>query len=86
MLKYLVYVIFYYNLIVNWMLFDIYDSSFWLSVFIKYFISNLFDTRNKKKRKKDRRFSCSLKGRKEMLYLTMHSIHFIYGYMASDIW
>ena len=25
------------------------------------------------------------KGRKEMFYLTMHSTHFIYGYMASDI-
>ena len=25
-------------------------------------------------------------GRKEMFYLTTHSIHFIYGYMASDIW
>ena len=24
-------------------------------------------------------------GRKEMFYLTTHSIHFIYGYMASDI-
>ena len=24
-------------------------------------------------------------GRKEMLYLMMHSTHFIYGYMASDI-
>ena len=24
--------------------------------------------------------------RKEMFYLTTHSIHFIYGYMASDIW
>ena len=23
---------------------------------------------------------------KEMFYLTTHSIHFIYGYMASDIW
>ena len=23
---------------------------------------------------------------KEMLYLTTHSTHFIYGYMASDIW
>ena len=22
----------------------------------------------------------------EMFYLTTHSIHFIYGYMASDIW
>ena len=25
-------------------------------------------------------------GRKEMFSLTMHSTHFIYGYMASDIW
>ena len=25
-------------------------------------------------------------GRKEMLYLTTHSTHFIYGYIASDIW
>ena len=28
----------------------------------------------------------SLQGRKEMFYLTTHSTHFIYGYMASDIW
>ena len=26
------------------------------------------------------------KGRKEMFYLTTRSTHFIYGYMASDIW
>ena len=26
-----------------------------------------------------------LEGRKEMFYLTMHSTHFIYGYMASDM-
>ena len=25
-------------------------------------------------------------GRKEMFYLTTHSTHFMYGYMASDIW
>ena len=25
-------------------------------------------------------------GRKEMLYLTTHSTHFILGYMASDMW
>ena len=25
-------------------------------------------------------------GRKEMFYLTTHSTHFIYGYIASDIW
>ena len=28
----------------------------------------------------------SVVGRKEMFYLTKHSTHFIYGYMASDIW
>ena len=27
-----------------------------------------------------------LRTRKEMFYLTTHSTHFIYGYMASDIW
>ena len=27
-----------------------------------------------------------LERRKEMFYLTTHSTHFIYGYMASDIW
>ena len=27
-----------------------------------------------------------MEGRKEMFYLMMHSTHFIYGYMASDIW
>ena len=26
------------------------------------------------------------KGRKEIFYLTTHSTHFIYSYMASDIW
>ena len=29
---------------------------------------------------------CYREGRKEMFYLTTHSTHFIYGYMASDIW
>ena len=24
--------------------------------------------------------------KEEMFYLTMHSTHYIYGYMASDIW
>ena len=33
-------------------------------------------------------FSLSLSGKegKEMFYLTTHPRHFIYGYMASDIW
>ena len=35
-------------------------------------------------------FSCSCvselkERRKEMFYLMMHSVHFIYGYMASDM-
>ena len=29
---------------------------------------------------------CVCKERMEMFYLTTHSTHFIYGYMASDIW
>ena len=28
----------------------------------------------------------SIQGEREMFYLTTHSTHFIYGYMASDIW
>ena len=32
------------------------------------------------------RAASELEGRKEMFYLTTHSTHFIYGYMASDIW
>ena len=31
-------------------------------------------------------FNINLEGWKEMFYLTMHSTHFIYGYMVSDIW
>ena len=30
--------------------------------------------------------SDSERGEREMFYLTTHSTHFIYGYMASDIW
>ena len=32
------------------------------------------------------KINCTFKGRKNMFYLTTHSTHFIYGYMASDIW
>ena len=31
-------------------------------------------------------FDCIKITRKEMFYLTTHSTHFIYGYMASDVW
>ena len=31
-------------------------------------------------------YVCRKEGKKEMFYLTTHSTHFIYGYMASDIW
>ena len=43
---------------------------------------------NEKKRKKKEENKNRLKeqqGRKEMFYLTTHSTHFIYGYMASDM-
>ena len=32
------------------------------------------------------RYAKRKEGRKEMLYSTTHSTHFIYGYMALDIW
>ena len=35
---------------------------------------------------KDNSDSERRKKKKEMFYLMMHSTHFIYGYMASDIW
>ena len=35
---------------------------------------------------KEIHFDQPVEGRKELFYLTMHSTHFIYGYMASDIW
>ena len=31
-------------------------------------------------------FTVAWNERKEMFYLTTHSTHFIYGYMASDLW
>ena len=31
-------------------------------------------------------YHCIREREREMLYLTTHSTHFIYGYMASDIW
>ena len=42
----------------------------------------------KKPIKIKKHFNCIFysEGRKEMFYLTTHSTHFIYGYMASDIW
>ena len=39
-----------------------------------------------RKKKKERKGAREMEGRKEMFYLTTHSTHFIYGYMASDIW
>ena len=38
-----------------------------------------------KKTQFDFRLIGHCEGRKEMFYLTTHSTHFIYGYMASDI-
>ena len=51
------------------------------SVMQLYFCKGLKQTRFKKKRMLFNRERES-----EMFYLTMHSTHFIYGYMASDIW
>ena len=48
-----------------------------------YFLNKAIN--NVKKLHIDILFTC-YQGRKEMFYLTKHSTHFIYGYMASDIW
>ena len=45
--------------------------SFWFSSHLKRFYSHLTRKTNTER---------------EMFYLTTHSTHFIYGYMASDIW
>ena len=34
----------------------------------------------------DFQYSFKIEREREMFYLTTHSTHFIYGYMASDIW
>ena len=44
-----------------------------------------FKKERKKERKKKKKKGSKTRER-EMFYLTTHSTHFIYGYMASDIW
>ena len=39
-----------------------------------------------RERERDREREIDRERGKEMFYLTTHSTHFIYGYMASDIW
>ena len=43
-------------------------------------------TRKRKERRNDCKWSWWMEMEMEMFYLTTHSTHFIYGYMASDIW
>ena len=47
---------------------------------------NLTNALLKKVRKKTERKKERKERKKEMFYLTTHSTHFIYGYMASDMW
>ena len=49
-------------------------------IFIKY------RTRQIKATETNKKVTYLKEGRKEMFYLTTHSTHFIYGYMASGIW
>ena len=48
--------------------------------------SNTTYQRAEKKKKKKKLLYYKKGMRKEMFYLMTHSKHFIYGYMASDIW
>ena len=54
---------------------------FYLTTHSTYIYLRLYGVRHMVKDHSD-----SKRGRKEMFYLTTHSTHFIYGYMASDIW
>ena len=49
-----------------------------LDVKFQIVVADHLGHQSKKERRKE--------GRKEMSYLTMHSTHFIYAYMALDIW
>ena len=49
-------------------------------------VRRLANKRRKKELKKKKWHTKEKEGRKEMFYLTTHSTHFIYGYMASDLW
>ena len=53
-------------------------SAFWTLIRLMLFLSVLTFLRNV--------CTANMEGRKEMFYLMTHSTHFIYGYMASDIW
>ena len=48
--------------------------------------SEIINSKQKCMRLQFLKVTVALNGRKEMFYLTTHSTHCIYGYMASDIW
>ena len=52
-----------------------------MQIYVNYFTSLVIFYSEGSNRQSDK-----TKGKKEMFYLTTHSTHFIYGYMASDIW
>ena len=51
-------------------------NTFYLRLYGVRHIKDDLDSERERERERER----------EMFYLTTHSIHFIYGYMASDIW
>ena len=56
----------------------LYDVSKFLYIFLCLLVKNIKNLNFRKEGRKE--------GRMELFYLTTHSTHFIYGYMASDIW
>ena len=54
---------------------------------VRLFVSTfqMYESKSKTAPSLSSRQHCS-EGRKEIFHLTTHSTHFIYGYMASDIW
>ena len=62
------------------------SSQDWDLNWIKVQINVFWKCRTTIKNRSHRIASYVFKREREMFYLTMHSTHFIYGYMASDIW
>ena len=56
-----------------------------LNLYLRCRSSYKYTTSNRDGRKKGER-EREREREREMFYLTTHSTHFIYGYMASDIW
>ena len=62
-------------------------NTFYLLLYgVRHMVKDHSDSERERERKECYFTDKEGKGEREMFYLTTHSTHFIYGYMASDIW